>query len=139
MCVCTCANKMLLLSTIFCLFLSVNLTTAQLDPVETESPALVPCPPCDCTKPISCEERDVANPCNCCGRCHRKVGEVCGLDVGECAEDLLCLPDDPYSAEYSGKCYGEQCHVYSIDAHVLLSFRDYTLLDFWLLCKRRQV
>ncbi|XP_019850563.1 PREDICTED: cysteine-rich motor neuron 1 protein-like [Amphimedon queenslandica] len=96
---------MLLLSTIFCLFLSLNLTTAQLDPEGTESPALVPCPPCDCSKPVSCEEHDIDNPCNCCAKCYRRVGEVCGADAGECTPDLLCLPDDPYSASYKGKCY----------------------------------
>lgn len=107
LCVCKSANKMLLLSAIFCLFLSLNLTTAQLNPNGTESPTLVTCPPCDCSKPVSCEEHDIDDPCDCCGKCYRRAGEVCGVDAGECTQDLLCLPDDPYSAVYKGKCYGE--------------------------------
>lgn len=65
------------------------------------------CPPCDCNRDDNCNEIDIANPCSCCTKCNKGVGEECGTDDGECSSNLLCLPDDPYSANYKGKCYGK--------------------------------
>lgn len=71
---------------------------------------LVPkhCPPCDCNGKAVCAEGEEVDQCSCCRRCNKGVGETCGDLEGECLENLLCLPNDPYSASYEGKCYGEQ-------------------------------
>ena len=64
------------------------------------------CPPCNCNEPVECSEEEALNPCNCCRRCTRGVGESCGETEGECSGNLLCLPNDPYSGLYNGTCYG---------------------------------
>ena len=66
------------------------------------------CPPCDCNGKAVCAEAEEIDQCSCCRRCNKGVGETCGESEGECLENLLCLPNDPYSASYRGQCYGER-------------------------------
>ena len=91
------------LAKILCCWLLICLAQGQnIIPVEFE------CPPCDCDSgQIECIESEIKDPCNCCHKCFRSKGERCGEKEGECSRDLLCLPDDPYSASFSGKCYGK--------------------------------
>ena len=64
-----------------------------------------PCPPCECNSITSCTGDLSEDSCDCCRRC-KDVGDSCGEGIGDCIGSLLCLPNDPYSSDYNGKCYG---------------------------------
>ena len=67
------------------------------------------CTPCDCNvvdASVNCSAFvGLEDPCDCCLRCNRQVGEACGGVNGRCATGLFCLPDNPYAGE-EGSCYG---------------------------------
>lgn len=72
------------------------------------------CPPCDCRSVTNCEDTadqslEAVEECDCCTTCGQ-IGDVCGEGEAECIGGLLCLPDDPYSSDYRGKCYGRLTH-----------------------------
>lgn len=65
------------------------------------------CPPCICEDTAICVEEERNDPCSCCKRCNKQVGETCSDgDEGICRDGLLCLPNDPYSSSSSGTCFG---------------------------------
>ncbi len=71
------------------------------------------CAPCECSSITNCTGDLPEDDCDCCRRC-KDVGDICGDEIGDCIGNLLCLPDDPYSTDYTGKCYGMRIQVYSI-------------------------
>ena len=83
----------------------------------------VSCPPCDCGSLSSCAGDQSEDKCDCCRRCGN-AGDNCGEGEPECIGNLLCLPNDPYSSNYNGKCYGEDKFSFKIITNIVSCWKN---------------